>query len=92
MDNLKTRWAKHLAAVMFKSVHYLGPPYLSDIFVSRNYIYNTRSGNDQLILNCPKTEYGKRRFLFQGGKLWNKLITYISPETSLTTFSSSGRS
>ena len=71
---------------MFKSVHNLGPSYLNDIFVLRKSYYETRSGNEQLVLNHPKTDSGKIRFLFQGGKLWNTLVTHIPFECSLRVF------
>ena len=86
LDKLHTRRTKQLAKIMYQSEKRMGPPYLSELFIRRESHYQTRSGEAQLELIRPKTNYGKRRFIYQGAKLWNSLVNRISSQTSLAVF------
>ena len=86
LDRLDVRWAKLLACTMYRSVHKLCPPYLSNIFCFRESIYNTRSGPCKLKLTQPKTNYGRRSFTYRGAKLWNVLERSVSTIASIESF------
>ena len=86
LDRLHVRRSKHFAQVMYQCVHHIGPPYLNELFTLRQSHYSTRSGDSQLNMTRPKTDYGKRRFAYQGALLWNSLVRNTPPNISLDTF------
>ena len=73
LDRLNERWSKQLACKMYRSINKLCPTYLSNLFTFQQSRYNTRSGSFKLKLSQPKTNFGKRTFLYRGSKLWNSL-------------------
>ena len=85
LDRLHLRWSKQLACTIYRSIHKMCPPYLSNIFVFRDSVYFTRSGPNTLRLTQPKTNYGKRSLTYRGAKIWNELNypkpTIVSIET-----------
>ena len=86
LDRLCVRWSKLLACTMYRCIHKLCPPYLSNIFCVRETAYCTRSGPRKLRLIQPKTNYGKRSLAYRGAKLWNELDYPSSPPTSIEAF------
>ena len=86
LDKLHIRRSKHLAQVMYQCVHHSAPPYLNELFTARQSHYSTRSGDSQLNIIHPHTDHGKKRFIYQGASLWNKLITHFPFNISLDTF------
>ena len=86
LDRLHVRRSKHLAQIMYQCVHHTGPPYLNELFTLRQSHYSTRSGDSQLNIVRPKTDHGKRRFLYQGASLWNNLVRHVPVNATLDTF------
>ena len=78
LDRLNVRRSKHLALSVFRAVRLLGPSCISELFIIRDAIYNTRSGNTQIKLTKPKTNYGKRKFSYKGAQLWNRLESSVT--------------
>ena len=77
----------HKCVLVFKCLHNLVPPYLSNYFI-RNYNvhgYNTRRKAD-LHLPKPKLSLGKRTFRFSGTALFNSLPCKIQQAVSLSSF------
>jgi hypothetical protein len=52
---------------------------------------NTRNNRKNIILPKVKTESGRRSFMFQGGKLWNRLPVDQKEEFSIVRFKSKVR-
>ena len=86
LNRLHVRRSKHLAQVMYQCVHQSAPPYLNELFTVRQSYYSTRSGDSQLDLIRPRTEYGKRRFSYRGAVLWNSLVRHIPDNISIDAF------
>ena len=86
LDRLNVRWSKQLACTMYRCIHKLCPPYLTNMFCFRDTIYHTRSGPSKLKLPQPKTNFGKRSLAYRGAKLWNGLDSSASTITSIDVF------
>ena len=93
-DNLgKLNWLtlqqmrnENVAIMMFKILSGNAPPYLTEKFIYRNCMYNTRSGSLNLIIPQPKTESMKRTFVYRGASYWNSLANELQGCTSLGSF------
>ena len=60
---------KHKATLMFKTINELTPPFLHDLFKSRNSGYNLRNSEHTLYVPKPRTNYGKRSFSYSGANV-----------------------
>ena len=86
LDRLNLRRSKQLVQSVFRAIRQLGPLCIGELFTLRDIIYNTRSGNTQMKLPKPKTNYGKRRFSYRGALLWNRIENLITPTMSFEAF------
>ena len=70
---------------MYKCVHGLNPPYLNELFVSKQTRYNLRDSNRLQQPEFQTIRYGFKSFRYYGSKLWNSLPAdvkhswYIAP-------------
>ena len=71
---------------MFKTINESTPPYLHDLFKSRNTGYNLRNSEHTLYVPKPRTNYGKRSFSYSGAMLWNELPQSVRAVRSLSQF------
>ena len=71
---------------VFKCKNGLGPRLFEDYFTKIKHQKETRGNNKNLLLPNVRTEAGRKSFLFQGSKLYNKLPDSMKQETSLMNF------
>ena len=71
---------------VFKCKNGLGPRLFEDYFTKIKHHKETRGNNKNLLLPNVRTEAGRKSFLFQGSKLYNKLPDSMKQETSLMNF------
>ena len=64
---------------MFKVLNGKTPPYLSELFsaIGENIPYGLRGRKVNLTLPLPRTDYGKKNFMYNGAKLWNGLPDHL---------------
>lgn len=78
-----------VALLVFKSLHGLAPPYLSELIqVKSEGRYALRS-QDKMLLNVPRMTcktFGDRSFAASAPKLWNELPLALRQCQSLVTF------
>ena len=77
---------RQITLTVFKSLHGLNPPCLSDMFVIKDMDYCMR---DSSILMLPKRKnktHGWRSISYLGPKLWNDLPNYMKETDSLNEF------
>ena len=86
---LQQRWDFYKCVAVYKSLHGLFPPYLSNVFCRNSMIhnYNTR-GRDDIHLNKVNSKSGQRSFSFSAAKLYNNLPKYVKNSSSLKQFKS----
>lgn len=84
---LSERRKEHKAVTIFKIMSGNAPSYMTNSLSTLNEhtSYNLR-GKNNLTLPRPRTEYGKRSFLYSGAQLWNSLPPNLKTEKSLNTF------
>ena len=83
MENLCIRY---LTTEMYKCVHGLNPPYLNELFVSKNTRYNLRDSNRLQQPEFQTVRYGFKSFLYYGSKLWNFLPSEVKNSENLYHF------
>ena len=73
--------------LVFKSLHHLTPPSLTEKFKRNSEVHSrvTRNINDLYFPRC-RLVTGQRTFSFRGVKLWNSLLPEIKSEQSLKSF------
>ena len=76
------------AILMFKILHGLTPPYLSQMFThsASFHDYGLRSSRMNLTLPKSRTDFYRNSFSFTGAKIWNDLPNSLKEETSLKRF------
>ena len=72
--------------MMFKSLNWLAPVYLQDLFSERNTDYDLRDSSRKLNLPKPRTDYLKRSFGYSGALLWSSLPENIRTIRSIGQF------
>ena len=84
---LSERRKEHKAVTIHKIMNGNAPSYLTNSLstVNEGTSYNLR-GKNNLTLPLPRTEYGKRSFLFSGAQVWNSLPSNLKTEKSLNIF------
>ena len=68
---------RYLAIKMYKCVHGLKPPYLNELFISKDTRYNFRDSNRLQQPEFQTVRYGFKSFRYYGSKLWNCLPTDV---------------
>ena len=74
---------------VYKALNGIGPSYLSDLLHLKQHKRNTRSSEDFLMLDHPKTHFktlGDRTFTFTAVDQWNVLPLELRASQSLSTF------
>ena len=73
---------------MYRSVNYLAPDYLSDLFIrnSDRNIISLRNADTDLLEPFMKTSNGQKAFSFSGAKIWNELSREAKQAPSLSSF------
>ena len=75
--------------LVYKTLNDLGPSYLVDILHFKQHKRETRSSEDFLMLDVPKTHFktlGDRSFTFTAVDQWNVLPLELRASQSLSTF------
>ena len=88
--DIEHRLLYYKAILVFKTLNGMVPNYLQEKFmVTFNQNYNLRSsGNNQLFVPKPKTNFLKHTFLFSGSQIWNNLPLEVKNCKSLSCFKS----
>ena len=68
---------RYLAIEMFKYVHGLNPPYLNEIFINKDTLYNLRDNNRLQQPEYQTIRYGFKSCRYYGSKLSNALPTQV---------------
>ena len=71
---------------MYKCVHGLNPPYLSELFVSKDTRYNLRDSNRLQQHEFQTVRYGFKSFRYYGSKFWNSLPADVKHSENLYHF------
>ena len=75
------------AAMVFKCLNRLAPPYLCQKFKTRAEVHNCNTRNrDRLHIPLCRTAAGQRAVTFRGQKLWNSLPDEFQSITNLDVF------
>ena len=75
------------AAMVFKCLNRLAPPYLCQKFKTRSEVHNCNTRNrDRLHIPLCRTAAGQRAVTFRGQKLWNSLPGEFQSITNLDVF------
>ena len=69
--------------MIFKSLNWLAPVYLQDLFSERHTDYDLRDSFRKLILAKPRTDHLKGSFGYSGALLWNSLTENIRAIASI---------
>ena len=77
---------KRCLVEVFKCQNGLAPPLFKNYFKKILHQKETRGNNTNLLLPKVRTETGRKSFLFQGSKLYNKLPTALKQEQSVMNF------
>ena len=77
---------KRCLVEVFKCQNGLAPPLFKNYFKKILHQKETRGNNTNLLLPKVRTEAGRKSFLFQGSKLYNKLPTALKQEQSVMNF------
>ena len=75
--------------MVYKSLNYLAPDYMSSKFILRSDLfnsYNLRDCKKKLAVPMPRTNYYRNSFCYSGAVLWNNLPTDLTQAKSLTAF------
>ena len=72
-ESLAKKRENDTAILMYKAMTDQVPPYISEKFSHRLHVYNTRQSNMCVDITRPKTESGKRTFMYRGAQVWNSL-------------------
>ena len=75
-----------IALTVFKSLHGLNPPCLSDMFTPKQVPYRMHDSSLLEHSRCRTTTFGLRSISYIGAKLWNDLPSYFKETTCLTDF------
>ena len=63
--------------LIYKALHSLAPPYISNLFQKRTSPYNLRGQLTLIVPRVNSTKYGLHSIRYSGAKLWNSLPDYI---------------
>ena len=77
---------RYLAIEMYKCVHGLNPPYLNELFKSKDTRYYFRDSNRLQQPEFQTVRYGFKSFRYYGSKLWNALPAEIKKSQNLHHF------
>ena len=72
-SSLSALYIRYLAMEMYKCVHGLNPPYLNELFVSKDTRYNLHDSNRFQQPEFQTVINGFMSFCYYGSKLWNSL-------------------
>ena len=81
-----------LAIEMYKFLHRLSPPIISDLFVVNEPRYNLRQNRQFSVNNVRTVRYGTETISFMGPKIWAHVPADIKYSVSLPIFKSKIRS
>ena len=76
------------AIVVYRSVNYFAPDYLSELLIrnSDRNIISLRNADTDLLVPFMKTSNGQKAFSFSGAKIWNELSREAKQAPSLSSF------
>ena len=77
---------RYLAIEMYKCVHGLNPPYLNELFVSKDTRYNLCGSKRLQQPEFQTVRYGFKSFRYYGSKLWNSLPADVKHSENLYHF------
>ena len=77
---------RYLAIEMYKCVHGLNPPYLNELFKSKDTRYHFRDSNRLQQPEFQTVRYGFKSFRYYGSKLWNALPAEVKKSQNLHHF------
>ena len=77
---------RYLAIEMCKCVYGINPPYLNELFTSKNTRYNLRDSNRLQQPEFETVRYSFKSFRYYGSKLWNALPTHLKTSENLHHF------
>ncbi len=87
MQTLELHRQRALFIEVFKCIHKLAPPYLSELFTLRDKsIYNTRSAKALIQSHCESVDNGRKTFVNYSTYLWNNLPNHFKNTTDLDDF------
>ena len=72
--------------MVYRSLHWLAPNYLSSKFERREVAYNLRDSENKRNVSLPHTNYYKNSFSYSGAILWNSLPCNLREAESLGQF------
>ena len=76
----------NIAIMMFRILNSQAPTYLFDKFSHISHCYNTRQSELNVNTMRPKSDSGKRTFLFRGAHVWNSLPENIQSSNNTGCF------
>ena len=89
----KFRWIRkialrirYLAIEMYKCIHGPNPPYLNELFVSKNTRYNLHDSNRLQQPEFQTVRYDFKSFRYYGSKLWSSLPADVEHSENLYHF------
>ncbi len=87
MPTLELHRQRALCIEVFKCIHKLAPPYLSELFTLRDKsIHNTRSARALIQSHCESVNNGLKTFVNYSTHLWNNLPNHFKNTTDLDNF------
>ena len=75
-----------LALEIFKTLNFLNPTYMQDLFYLRSSC--TKQPNNKAVIRTNKNTYGTKKLRSLRPQIWNSLPKHIKAETSLAHFRS----
>ena len=75
-----------LAIEIYKALHNLSPPYMSDLFQLKNIKYNLRKGKTLISNNVKTAHYGTETISYLAPKIWQLIPDTIKNSDSLDVF------
>ena len=77
---------RYLAIEMYKCVYGINPPYLNELFISKDTRYDLRDSNRLEQPEFETVRYGFKSFRYYGSQLWNALPTQLKASENLHHF------
>ena len=77
---------RHLLCEIYKTIQGLNPPFMQEIFISKESPYQLRSKNLLVLPAARSSHFGTNTFLFRGSLLWNSIPDKLKNATNLQAF------
>ena len=77
-----------LMTEMFKTINYLNPSFMNEIFLQRNALYNLRNTSLFLVLKVHTVNYGIETVRHRGQRMWHSLPQEFKDAGSVQKFNS----